>query len=409
MSDTLFTVGVAKRDVTPEIGVNLVGGVAPYPSDGIATRPYIKALALTGANGTFLFVTFDNLKYPDALDAVAALAKDTGLDETHILVTASHAHSCPWYQDYGTAIIENMLSASREALASQTPCTLLVASGKLENLTQNRRVIKDGTCWNTWLLPKEERLNYPPAAAHDTEVLTLAARDENGKYKALLFNFACHACTSGATPTLISADYPGYTRLFVDEALGYETETLFWPGACGDINGLRDAETIGRAMAKVIVDSLTDAKEIESNDLNVMQVWLGLTDRNVQEFRQDDVEEIWAKEVEHFRQCYQEAVDARKDVYPCPLSAIRIGRDLAVITSPTEMFSEIGLKLKAESPFKTTFVVEQTNGALGYLPTDKAYTQGGYETFYGEHSFLEQNAANKIFRASMALLESVRK
>lgn len=408
MRKNVFQVGVAKRDITPEIGVNLVGGVAPYPSDGIATRPYIKVLAVKGADDVFLFVTFDNLKYPDALDAVSAIAAETGIDEKHILVTASHAHSCPWYEDYGDSIIVNMLSASKEALADMSPCTLLLASAKLENMTHNRRVIKDGTCWNTWLLPKEERLNYPPAAAHDTQVLTLAAKDESGRYKALLFNFACHACTSGATPTLISADYPGYTRIYLDEALGYPTETLFWPGACGDVNGLRDAKTIGKEMANVIVGSLSNAKTVKSNEMKVMQIWLDLTDRNEQEFKKEDVEEIWANEVEHFRECYQEAVDARKDVYHCPLTAIRIGPDFAIVTSPTEMFSEIGLQIKSASPFETTFVVEQTNGALGYLPTDKAYRQGGYETFYGEHSFLEKDAANKIFRASMALLDSVK-
>ena len=408
MDEKTFLIGAARRDMTPEIGVNLVGGVAPYPSDGIATRPYIKAMALTGKSDTFLFLTFDNLKYPDALEAVAAVAAATGLETTHVLVTASHAHSCPWYQDYGEGIVESMVSAAKEALDNRTPCTLLVASGTLEHLTHNRRVIKDGTCWNTWLLPKDQRLNYPPAAAHDTQVLTFAAKDASGKFKAVLFNFACHACTSGETPTLISADYPGYTRLFLDEALGYETETLFWPGACGDINGLRNAETIGKAMAGVIAESLKTAKEIESNDLKVIQIWLELTDRNIQEFKSEAVEEIWAKEVEHFRECYQEAVDARKDCYHCPLTALRIGTDVAVVTSPTEMFSEIGLQIKAESPFGTTFVVEQTNGALGYLPTEKAYRQGGYETFYGEHSFLEEDAGPKIYRASMALLGSVK-
>ena len=105
MDEKTFLIGAARRDMTPEIGVNLVGGVAPYPSDGIATRPYIKAMALTGKSDTFLFLTFDNLKYPDALEAVAAVAAATGLETTHVLVTASHAHSCPWYQDYGEGIV----------------------------------------------------------------------------------------------------------------------------------------------------------------------------------------------------------------------------------------------------------------------------------------------------------------
>ena len=41
--------------------------------------------------------------------------------------------------------------------------------------------------------------------------------------------------------------------------------------------------------------------------------------------------------------------------------------------------NEIGLDVKKLSPFKYTYVVTHCNGSSGYLVTDEAYQEGGYE------------------------------
>lgn len=402
-----FLIGTAKRDITPTEGVNLYGGVSPYPSDGIATRLYLKAMAITAGETTFLLTTFDTCKYPDANLAREKIAEATGVPMEHIIVTASHGHSSPWYDYYGDALIDYLIEISKAALADRTPCTLYTASGTVENMTQNRRVIKNGVCWNVWLMPKEERQSWPPAAKHDKEVLSIAAKKPDGTWKAILFNFACHACTSGATPTLVSADYPGYVRLGLDEIFGYPVETLFWPGACGDINGTRDAKTLGGELARVIAESLQSAKPVDTAELTILNKTLTLNDRNVKVFNEDAVRAIWSGEVEHFRRDFEEYVELAQPSYPANFFGVRLGSDTAIVTDPTELFSEIGIQIKADSPFARTFVVEQTNGALGYLPTKKAFRQGGYETFYAEHSFLEEDAAEKIYDVSMELLREL--
>ena len=38
------------------------------------------------------------------------------------------------------------------------------------------------------------------------------------------------------------------------------------------------------------------------------------------------------------------------------------------------------MAIQKESPFRFTFIVEQANDAIGYIPTEKAFQQGGYET-----------------------------
>ena len=57
------------------------------------------------------------------------------------------------------------------------------------------------------------------------------------------------------------------------------------------------------------------------------------------------------------------------------LQAMRVG-DLAIVAIPCEVFTEIGLAIKRESPFKTTCVVSLANGYNGYLPTPEQHALG---------------------------------
>jgi hypothetical protein len=52
---------------------------------------------------------------------------------------------------------------------------------------------------------------------------------------------------------------------------------------------------------------------------------------------------------------------------------------LAWVSLPGEIFVELGLAIKQDSPFKQTIIVELANGSIGYIPTRRAYRQGNYE------------------------------
>jgi hypothetical protein len=61
------------------------------------------------------------------------------------------------------------------------------------------------------------------------------------------------------------------------------------------------------------------------------------------------------------------------------VQVITLGRDLAWVSLPGEVFVELGLSIKAVSPFKQTHIVELANGAIGYIPNRSAYAEGNYE------------------------------
>jgi hypothetical protein len=91
---------------------------------------------------------------------------------------------------------------------------------------------------------------------------------------------------------------------------------------------------------------------------------------------------------------------------PVLLQALRVG-DVGIAAVPCEVFVEIGLRIKAESPLKPAFTIELANGYNGYLPTAEQHALGGYETWRARSSYLEVNAAQTIGDTVLKLLGEV--
>lgn len=72
------------------------------------------------------------------------------------------------------------------------------------------------------------------------------------------------------------------------------------------------------------------------------------------------------------------AHNAQKPPYKMPVYALSCG-DIAFACAPAEIFDTNGMEVKAASPFKFTFYVEQTGGTYGYFPSKLAWSHGGYE------------------------------
>jgi hypothetical protein len=87
------------------------------------------------------------------------------------------------------------------------------------------------------------------------------------------------------------------------------------------------------------------------------------------------------------------------------IQAIRIG-DLALVGLPSEMFVEVGLEIKRRSPFARTLVVELANDSFGYIPTDKAFSEGSYETL---NSLTATGTAPAMVESAVGLLAQLAK
>jgi hypothetical protein len=79
--------------------------------------------------------------------------------------------------------------------------------------------------------------------------------------------------------------------------------------------------------------------------------------------------------------------------------------DLAIVFVPGELFAEFGLEIKKRSPFKHTLVVELPSESVGYVPTMKAYEEGGYQPGVGTR--LAPGGGELIVESALALLEEI--
>jgi hypothetical protein len=403
--------GVGSVDITPTEPVVLAGSPTLLKSQSVDTRLYARALVLSAGGQKVAIVTLDTLKYPveHVVRARKQVEKTTGIPASNVIICTSHTHRGPLWPYYKDQLVIPIAEAVAQAARDLTPCRLGTAKGKTEGVSECRRVIKDGQAWNRWQLAPAERDKYPAEGAADPEFDVLALIGKDGKYKAVLYNFACHAANT--RDLVVSADYPGDVQQFVQKHLGYEVPTLFLPGACGDVNPIYSVkrELFGEKLGGEIIRCLGQLEPVAKPTLAVETREMQMPAREHPELKEADIAQKWPGQLDHYRKSFSDMKKREKPTYQYLFTGIRIGDDLAIVTNPDELFCEIGMSIKKRSPFKHTMVAEQTNGAHGYVPTAKAFAGGSYETWFGEHSYLTTRAGEIIEKESLGILNRLKR
>jgi hypothetical protein len=403
--------GVASVDITPTEPVVLAGSPYYPKSSSVSTRLYAKALVLVSGGQKVAIVALDTLKYPVecVVPARRQIEKMTGIPAANVIICASHTHSGPLWGCYKDQLVTPIADAVARAARDLTPCRLGTAKGKAEGVSECRRVIKDGQSWNRWPLPPAERDKYPAEGPSNPEFDVLAVIGEDGRYKAIVYNFACHAANN--RDKTISADYPGDVQQYVQERLGYPAPTLYLTGACGDVNPIYSVkrELLGEKLGGEIIRCLGQLEPVARPSLSIESREMQMPGREHPELKEADIALKWPQRAEVYKEVFHQMKKIEKPSYPFFFTGIRIGDDFAIVTNPVELFCEIGMSIKKQSPFKHTMVAEQTNGAHGYVPTAKAFAGGSYETWFGEHSYLTTRAGEIIERESLAILRHLKK
>jgi hypothetical protein len=92
------------------------------------------------------------------------------------------------------------------------------------------------------------------------------------------------------------------------------------------------------------------------------------------------------------------------DSLPVDVHAICLGKDVAIVCLPGEVFVDLGLAIKRGSPFRTTLVVELANCVETlYIPTRGAYAGGGYEV---TNSAVQPGSGEMLVEAALRLLRN---
>ena len=227
-------IGTAKVDITPPVGIRLVGGYGKRdkePSEGIIDPLYIRVLVLDVNGYRVAIISCDLIFYNDR--DILDIAKDR-FNIPNLLVCSSHTHSGPNLGDsdsYASSVEKAMVNGLDEAIKNMFPARISAGSATFPQLGYNRLTMReDGhrrALWMDW-----DRIPYGPV---DPEVGVIKIEDLNRNPRVILMTYACHSVVN-AVNYEISADYPGAATKKVDEAFGNNTMCMFIQGGAGDIN-----------------------------------------------------------------------------------------------------------------------------------------------------------------------------
>ena len=213
-------------------------------------------------------------------------------------------------------------------------------------------------------------------------------------------NYAVHLDNIGEP--LISADMPATLSRCLADFKGPEMVTLFTAGCCGDVNhidvhwkraqrGFGNPARMGIILAGEVLRTwprLASRSSQSRSASRAQTVSLPLPELETVMSRRPASDRRRMSGEDPKRPTFMEMVQAFKvlDVaarngkpHEVEVQVIALGNDVAWVSLPGEVFTELGLAIKQDSPFPHTIIAELANGLLGYIPSRRAYAQGNYE------------------------------
>jgi len=431
--------GVAVADITPPVGYRMCGYFDERLSTGVLNPLHAKALVLRQGDARIAMAFCDLIGLStDVSQRVRdRVAKEIGIPWANILLAATHSHTGPLYADalrdhlhekavaehgkdpceevdYPSQLVSRIVDAIKEADAKVRPVQAEAVVTQQQGLSFNRRFhMKDGTVrFNPGVLNPDI---VRPAGPIDPDVGVVLFRDGQTAVAGLM-NFALHLDTLGGTQ--YAADYPYFTEQTLREKLGKDFVLLFGNGTCGDINHIdvttKDrltTDAIGTTLGRTAAAGLDQAKGIAEPSLAVRNVAI---ETPVQQFTpaeieqaKKDMDKIGTSEMSFLDQVKAyKIVDAqsRGASIPLEVQVFRLSDEVAIVGLPGEVFVDLGLAIKNASPFPITLVIELCQGGIAYVPTEKAFAEGSYETV---NSRIEPGGGEKMARVAIRLLKEL--
>ena len=377
-----FRAAVVKVDITPATPQWLMGYGA-RKSTGVRDRIFHRIAALDDGRTRAVIVASDLCLFsPTVFDDVAAqIQRETGLDPRALWWTVTHSHSTPevgppgmydvllpgrsthpWDRDYHAAVTSSLVSGVRDALARLEPARLAVGTGASRANINRRARDVDGKI----------SLGLNPDGPVDRQIGLLRLERPDGTPLGFLANYAMHGTVLGPSMLQISGDGPGIVASYLEEKLG--APALYVNGAAGNLAPIYTVQDLARShigeFRVLLGDRILDAHRALAPGTGDVSLWAG---------------EFWVETPRKTGLGWSEALAAYgarspegSDLVRIPVRVLRLN-DTVLWGAPVELFCEIALAVRRDSPFRHTFFFGYTNGWLGYLPTKEAFVDGGYE------------------------------
>jgi Neutral/alkaline non-lysosomal ceramidase, N-terminal len=372
--------GIAKIDITPDYPVMLYGYASRKTlSEGVHDPLSARAVVFENSGRKIVLISSDLGSYgEEVFPAIQKSILDKfKLKESELFLSTIHSHSSPVLSlnketgdpnniKYTEMLNQKLLTVVEEAFKNLKPVNTGIGKG-FSPVGSNRRETKpDGSI----------TLGRNPYGPTDKEVLVMKIGTPEGKPVGAIVDYATHSTSLGPGNMLISGDVLGLSEQFVERILGDGFVAPFFAGASGNIDPwyrilpefnsepgwIPEPVLLGTLLGEEVVHVFRSIKEIyQDGEINNSFTTIECPRRKMMENNDKPPEA------------------GRKTTVPVNITVARIGEDVGFVGFNVEMLTEIGMSIKAGSPFKYTFIITHCNGSSGYLPPAELYKEGGYE------------------------------
>jgi hypothetical protein len=395
----VWKAGAARVKITPDKLMWMSGySSRTKPAEGKVHDLWAKALVLEDPAGKrCVLVTMDLVGIPRDLSLAVRerIQKKHGLGREAILLAVSHTHTGPvvghnlgamyfldaeqrkLVEDYANALQEKLVAVVGEAVSELAPARIEWGNGHV-TFAVNRRNNKEAD------VPKlRERGLLKGPVDHDVPVLSV--RDLEGKVRAVVFGYACHATVLPFYEW--SGDYPGFAQIALEKTHP-DAVALFWAGCGADQNPLPRrtvalAAEYGRQLAEGVDAVLKAPMTPLRGRLAVAytEIDLPFGDLPTREWLLKDVQSR-DRYMAARAKLLLEQIDKNgslRDAYPYPVQAWQLGKDLTLVALGGEVVVDYSLRLKKELEASHTWIAGYTNDVMAYVPSLRVLKEGGYE------------------------------
>jgi hypothetical protein len=342
-----------------------------------------------------VLVSTDLIGFYDTYEPIRdAICQRHGLQSGEILLTGTHSHAAPTPTlkedgypnnvEYTSDLQSKLLEGVGEALGKLEPVAMGVGRGYSPVGVNRREKQPDGSI----------RLGRNPYGPTDKEVLVMKLARPDGAPVAALFDYATHGTSLGTRNLQISSDVLGWAAQFVEKILGPGVTAPVFAGASGDIDPwfrvLPSIETAGGWVPETELLGTLLGEE-------VVHVYRGIKAESTSA-------PIASKLVSLELPARKREGEDSPPTKTLNVTVARIG-DVGIVGVGCELLTEIGMEIKARSPFAHTFMITHCNGRAGYLPPKHLYEEGGYEI---DSTGFAPEAAEIVVGESLRLLAELK-
>ena len=451
--------GFSRLNVTPPLGIPIVGYYKPRFAEGVLDELEVNALALAVEDKKVVLLSVDNCGFSETVansyrEHICAV---TGLPADCVFLHATHTHTgpstCPTYDKDLVLLSEyegnpllpqyyeylrcKLADAAVLALKDLQPAKMGWAVGDAPKVAFVRRFrMKDGKVRTNPGVGNPDIL-YPIGDV-DERVNVLRFDRENDSL--VLVNFGNHPDAVG--DSLISGDWPTLLRHRLEKALD-NVKSIFFNGAQGDVNhvnvnakggdfndtfhdfddvdrGYGHARHMGNVVAAAVLQVFDKVNYTDVESLKTLEKTIEIPSAmpTPEEAKQAHIlndlhmagkdEEIPFEGMELTTVVAEAARMVRLEYgpksFPMNFIGVAVG-NVALFGIPGEPFTGVGRGLKEAEGWDLVLPCCLTNGCRGYFPMLDAYEEGGYEA---RSSSFKAGSAELIVKEGCELLDQLR-